>query len=293
MAIYAAAAGVKRRGCGWGKQPKFPQIFVAEVRGQVCAPMELTDGEWDQMCVDILIHGKVEKLHQYLDAGGDPNRLSHNRYSLGHYALMSPHNPSGLCCEILRILLEHGMSPNIGTDERLLHVCRYPEVAKILLDAGADVNAARSDPEVLGVRPIFACVTKAHGLGMTRVLLANGADLALTNSSGDDVEAFARKMAARPENWVSQNRFLAAADFIAEVKRAGSWKAYLKAPRVELVRLRSLCNRGRAAPPPDPILQRLFANVAASTNKPARTRRPLPNEVFWHVLQFWRTDRDD
>ena len=243
------------------------------------------------MCVDLLMEGKVEKLHQYLDAGGDPNRLTYNRYSLGHYALMSPHNPSGFCCEILRILLEHGMSPNIGTDERLLHVCRYPEVAKILLDAGADVNAARSDPEVLGVRPIFACVTKAHGLGMIRVLLANGADLALTTSSGDDVEAFARRMAA--ERWVSRNRFLAAADFIAEVKNAGSWKAYLKVPRVELVRLRSLCNRGRAAPPPDPILQRLFANVAASTNKPARTRRPLPNGVFWHVLQFWRTDCDD
>ena len=110
-------------------------------------------------------------------------------------------------------------------------------------------------------------------------------------SSGDDVEAFARRMAA--ERWVSRNRFLAAADFIAEVKNAGSWKAYLKVPRVELVRLRSLCNRGRAAPPPDPILQRLFTNVTASTSKPARARRPLPNEVFWHVLQFWRTDRDD
>ena len=188
------------------------------------------------------------------------------------------------------------MSPNIGTDDRLLHVCRYPEVAKILLDAGADVNAARSD-EVLGVRPIFACVTKAHGLGMTRVLLANGADLALTNAAGQDVEAYARRVAAiyklhHASDEQSPIRILKVADFIAEVKCAGSWKAYLKAPRVELVRLRSLCNRGRAAPPPDPILQRLFANVAASTNKPARTRRPLPNGVFWHVLQFWRTDRD-
>ena len=119
-------------------------------------------------------------------------------------------------------------------------------------------------------------------------MVAHGANLAVTNASGEDVETFARRMAAAFEY---QKSFLAIADLIAEVKRAGSWKAYLKAPRVELVRLRSLCNRGRAAPPPDPILQRLFANVAASTSKPARTRRPLPNEVFWHVLQFWRTDR--
>ena len=256
--------------------------------------MELTDGEFEQICVDLLMEGKVEKLHQYLDAGGDPNRLNYNRYSLGHYVLMSPHNPSGLCCEILRILLEHGMSPNIGTDERLLHVCRYPEVAKILLDAGADVNAARSGDPERGVRPIFSCVTKAHSLGITRVLLANGADLALTNAAGEDVEAYARRKAHGfyDDNFSRHGaRTRAAADLIAEVKRAGSWKAYLKAPRVELVRLRSLCNRGRAAPPPDPILQRLFANVAVSTSKPARTRRPLPNEVFWHVLQFWRTDR--
>ena len=183
------------------------------------------------------------------------------------------------------------MSPNIGTDVPILHLCNFPEEAKILLDAGADPDAAGNENPYDGFPPIFSYVDKTHNLAMMRVLLANGADLALTNSSGEDVEAFARRMAA--ERWVSRNRFLAAADLIAEVKRAGSWKAYLKAPRVELVRLRSLCNRGRAAPPPDPILQRLFANVAASTSKPARTRRPLPNGVFWHVLQFWRTDRDD
>ena len=39
------------------------------------------------------------------------------------------------------------------------------------------------------------------------------------------------------------------ADFLAAVKSAGGWKQYWRAPRIELVRLRSLCDRGRAAPP--------------------------------------------
>jgi hypothetical protein len=62
---------------------------------------------------------------------------------------------------------------------------------------------------------------------------------------------------------------------------AGGWKPYSNAPRVELVQLRDLCERDRATPPPDSILERLF-DVAA-----------LPKEVFWHVISFWRSSRDD
>ena len=180
----------------------------------------------------------------------------------------------------------------------ILHLCNFPEEAKILLDAGADPDAAGNENPYDGFPPIFSYVDKTHNLAMMRVLLANGADLALTNAAGQDVEAYARRVAAiyklhHASDEQSPIRILKVADFLAEVKRAGSWKAYLKAPRVELVRLRSLCNRDRAAPPPDPILQRLFANVAVSPSKPARTRRPLPNGIFWHVLQFWRKDRDD
>ena len=69
---------------------------------------------------------------------------------------------------------------------------------------------------------------------------------------------------------------------------AGGWKPYSNAPRVELVQLRELCERDRASPssspstpPPESILERLF-DVAA-----------LPKEVFWHVISFWRSSRDD
>ena len=87
----------------------------------------------------------------------------------------------------------------------------------------------------------------------------------------------------------------ALADFLAAVKRAGSYAAYVRAPRVKLVRLRTLCARGRARPPADPVLERLFGGApeTPSTTKSPRSSRPLPNEVFWHVLAYWRTSRDD
>ena len=71
------------------------------------------------------------------------------------------------------------------------------------------------------------------------------------------------------------------AAFLEKVMAAGGWKPYSNAPRVELVQLRELCERDRATPPPESILERLF-DVAA-----------LPNEVFWNVISFWRSSRDD
>ena len=87
------------------------------------------------------------------------------------------------------------------------------------------------------------------------------------------------------------------ADFLAGVKAAGSWRAYWRAPRVELVRLRSLCDRGRAEPP-SPRVSRSSNELSVAEAKVlerlfgAPTRR-LPNEVFWTILTFWRSSRDD
>ena len=97
------------------------------------------------------------------------------------------------------------------------------------------------------------------------------------------------------------------ADFLAAVKRASGWKQYWRAPRIELVRLRSLCDRGRAAPPSTAssaklgtlqalslaetiIFERLFGPTA--TRSPRGPSNRLPNEIFWNILTFWRSSRD-
>ena len=62
------------------------------------------------------------------------------------------------------------------------------------------------------------------------------------------------------------------------------YKRYANAPRLDVVVLQALCAKGRASPPP--VLARLFP-VPVSTEAP-----PLPKELAWKILQFWRTDRD-
>jgi len=67
------------------------------------------------------------------------------------------------------------------------------------------------------------------------------------------------------------------------VEAAGSWKRYVREPRRDLLTFRRLVERGRAAPPDEIVLARLFAGSRA---------RGLPDVLFWKVLSFWRSERD-
>ena len=70
-------------------------------------------------------------------------------------------------------------------------------------------------------------------------------------------------------------------ELLTAVRAAGSWKRYANEPRVQLVVLRKLAERGRARVPRYHCMHtRLFA------------RRALPDVLFWKILEFWRTDRD-
>lgn len=157
-----------------------------------------------------------------------------------------------------------------------LHVCHRLEDAAALLDAGADINVRSVD----GSTPLVMYARAGdYRHDIVRLLVRRGADLSLVDNDGRDA-----MMSASGKSL----------DFLTDVVAAGSWKAYLRAPRIELVRLRSLCGRGRA-PSSDSFLQRLFGtpgSSARSTRAAKRTSTPLPNEVFWHVLTYWSTSRD-
>jgi hypothetical protein len=113
-------------------------------------------------------------------------------------------------------------------------------------------------------------------LGRTRIcqlLLSRGASLDLRDRNGKDPERYAR---------VSYN--ITTADFLTEVRAAGGWAKYVAAPRAELLALRHelplLRERGRASPSTVRAHERLFLDTT------------LPDEVFSHILAFWRTPRD-
>ena len=73
---------------------------------------------------------------------------------------------------------------------------------------------------------------------------------------------------AQNEHWVACKQLLAA------VRAAGgTWTAYRRQSRKDVLRLRSLVLRGRTKDASDPVVARVFQ---------------LPNEMCWHVLKFWR-----
>jgi len=178
--------------------------------------------------------------------------------------------------DAVRLLLAHGADPNIRTREGLppIQWCEFPEEMSVLLDAGADIHALRDMNGIL---------FRHHGLALAKLALRRGVlwdfgNILWTSILEGEFSSMISGKADPPET---------IKDFMRELTAAGSWKAYARQPRVELVRLRSLCARGRATPPPE--LERLFdCPSSATTEKPkaARAARPLPKEVFWHVLSF-------
>ena len=118
---------------------------------------------------------------------------------------------------------------------------------------------------------------------MCKLLLSRGASLDARNDYGEDPEASARRYGGRP----------AVVDVLAAVRAAGGWPAYARAPRVQLLMLRILSEQGRAVAPPG-LLARLFPHETErrASLRSARNTASIPKEVFCHIVQFWRSDRD-
>ena len=135
-------------------------------------------------------------------------------------------------------------------------------------------------------------------LGVARELLASGADLDVVNADGRNAESIARSKLSNeiytgegiPEHPNECRRPGAVEAFLtllAEVRTAGSRKRYAAEPRVQLVVLRKLAESGRAVAMRG-VLTRLFA----PRRRLQSIGSPLPDVLFWKILEFWRTDRD-
>ena len=74
--------------------------------------------------------------------------------------------------------------------------------------------------------------------------------------------------AARYWHWIVCKRL------VDDIRAAGgTWAAYRRQARKDVLRVRSLVMRGRAKPRKSSVIEKVFR---------------LPNELAWHVLQFWR-----
>ena len=151
--------------------------------------------------------------------------------------------------------------------------------AVLLLDAGARVD----ERDERGQTALHEAAVFGR-LAICKLLLSRGASLDARNNSGEDPEAVAR-----------DNGKTTAADLLAAVRAAGSLRAYVATPRVQLLVLRILCEKDRASSPDTFLARRLFP-CETERRAPLRSSRyaraALPKELFWHIVQFWRSDRD-
>lgn len=197
-------------------------------------------------------------------------------------------------CAVQHFLIERGADVNDvdDTGNTPLHLVRPrgAATAAVLLDAGAEVDAADEN----GVTPLMRAVIDSH-LSLVRLLLSRGADLRARARDGRDVEDYA----------YAYNRNTAVNALLAGVRRAGGYGPFARAPREELLALRVLCERGRAAPRAFEcsagagVLERCFPwSPPARCSPEARHSRKLvgavirDRRVFWLILSYWRCKRD-
>ena len=245
--------------------------------------------------------GNVSVLTQWINDGGDPNARTIDGHTLPSVA--------AIFCRLdsMTVLVERGARVDVadgdgwtplieavvfqpGIESNDDHRVRRRELVDLLLTNGASVDRRTAD----GMTPLMLAAAQGH-MDIIRLLLRRGAVLTLTDGAGRNAEAAAERRSRHD-----------AAELLKEVRLSGgTWKRYVSEPRRDLIVLRALCARGRAmmssnsgrlvGPSQGRALERLFPAPPGRTRsqKKRRIRGPhLPDELFWRVLQFWRSERD-
>ena len=348
----------------------------------------------DKYVIQAAKDGRVDLLRQWFDH--DPHRDPNDRSTGGETLLryvMNYNSAYTRRLKAIRFLLQRGADPNAQGHQGALPLqsARIPEEAALLLDAGADIDRlgilTRSALYIHAIG--FALSSKDGRFPLVRYLVSRGADLFhrlkvyednVRDSDkvveiceagqgsifdGSDDEPRLHVVVSRPISKEARNAGAhKCANFLEICERVSAdWRR----PRIQLARLRSLCERGRALPPSSAkyrtaakeqpkaqsksrakkapsmakatttellaeltkraddgddfaavgvaAMQNYLAKIAAEESKddderqkcradtivlermfgpPKKSARGttdrLPNEVFWHILKFWRYD---
>ena len=146
----------------------------------------------------------------------------------------------------------------------------------LLLEAGLALERPTGNgyaPLLMAFESLSSGPTPTH-LNIISDLLRFGSPMGATLSSPAAERVFEglHPPLAQNEHWVACKKLLGA------VRAAGgTWTAYRRQSRKDVLRLRSQMLRGRTKDAADPIIAPIFR---------------LPNELCWNVLQFWRATCD-
>ena len=211
--------------------------------------------------------------------------------------------------QFARLIIARGGDVNMGDsyDWVPLHYACYPggyasAMVSLLLQAGAEVNARteHGNQTPLGVllqefdfcvddeeeeisRASHQRLVSRSGLEMMIVLLRAGASIDrcmrdFLNEAGDlSAEDLMQDFLSSRPHYANDESFARCQELVAGVRAYGTYKAYVREPHRQFLRLRSLLVRGRA-------------EVRGRTKDSRRLERiaRLPNGACWHVLSFWR-----
>ena len=174
-------------------------------------------------------------------------------------------------CSSISFLLNNGADVDLGwprKDMTPLHTAAargHCNAAVLLLDAGARVDDRNQHGRTALQRAAIR-----NRFKMCKLLLSHGASIDARDNDDRDPEASARYWGCTT-----------LADFLAAVRAAGGWAAYVAAPRAELLAFRrALPTLRRSGPCAARAQARLFLDAG------------VPDDVFVLVLQFWRSERD-
>jgi len=255
--------------------------------------------------------GDMTTVVAWLDAGGDVNDTACDvsQFPEGDTLLMCIPQSRGVSSqhvELAKILLQRGADVNRVPDESedkysALHCCldclsdttleskraAILEILGIYLAAGANLNLKNWREETplymaLKYKNWYTNERRRTAFDSVKLLLRAGAPL-------DGVRGHSTAEAVLNGNLVvdelaDDEHLNACRALLADVRAAGSWKAYARAPPKALLRLRSLVARGRAR-----SVKRLRARTPREIElllAPA-----FPNELCWRVLEYWNPRR--
>ena len=197
--------------------------------------------------------------------------------------------------DLARELIRRGADVNVVEREELMSPFqlallggetpgeRARDFALVLLGGGLALKRSSGNWHPLGtaIAALKAGPTRAYA-EVIFALLRAGAPLDATYQNMSAERMFATFQSGRPE-LAHDEHWAACTKLVADVRAAGgTWTAYRRHPRKQILRLRSLVLRGRARP---------RVRTRAADPIPARVLR-LPNEMCWHVLKFWRATSD-
>ena len=257
--------------------------------------------------VTAVYEGDVTTVVAWLDGGGDVNDSVNGSSSFpeGDTLLMVIPQSDGASSqrvELAKILLQRGADVNRVPDEvedkysavqccldclssaSITERAAILEILGIYLAAGANVNHTTwrgETPLYMALKYQNWCADERRRSAFDSVQLLLRAGASLDDICGSlTAESVLGGNQDILDELADDEHYIACQQLISDVRAAGSWKAYARAPPKALLRLRSLVARGRA---------RSVKRLRAKTPRELELlfAPTFPNELCWRVLEYW------